>query len=310
MTEALDGLPQTAQRRVESQLAGGVTGSLFSAPAAASARSVGLEPVGEVFGCLVINLGWTGGGCSWWGSGGGLPGWGAGGALGGWATSPITTSGRSQSGGFAPYVNAFEAAWYGALQRMLIEARALGAHGVVGVRITRTRLQNSVWEFTALGTAVRSSDPSMVPFPADVRNVWSTNLRAEDCASAILSGYLPHEIVLGISVSSKHEDMELKQQRSVWAGNTEITGLTLLIQAARNESRARLAARATRADGAQLVITDLDLSEFDTPCSQDAVDLHAESVIVGTTLIPLPRASHRAETAKVTTVLPLHDLTA
>lgn len=302
MDRSASALPPAAQRRLEQQRASGATGSLFSAPAAASARSAGLAPVGEVFGCLVMNLGWAGGGCQWWSPG-------MGGMLG-WATSPVTTSGSRSSGGysgFAPYVHAYEAAWHGALDRMLAEARALGAHGVVGVRIGRTRLEGYSWEFAALGTAVRSTDPGIVPFPTSPGEVWATNLSAEDCASAILSGYLPREIVLGMSVSTKHEDMELKQQRSAWSGNTEVSGMTLLIQAARDEARHRRAASATHVGGAELVITDMDLTEFETTCAQDAQDLHAEAVFVGTTLVPIPHSRVSAQASRATAILPLRD---
>jgi uncharacterized protein YbjQ (UPF0145 family) len=265
--------------------------------------SAGLAPAGEVFGCLVMNLGWAGGGCDWWRTNmGGF------GGMGGWFTSPVTTSGHGGWTSFAPYVNAFETAWHGALDRMLAEARALGAHGVVGVRMERSRIDGSAWEFTALGTAVRAADPNRVPFPADEGDVWCTNLSAEDTASAILSGYLPREIVLGMSVSTKHEDSELRQQRSVWSGNVEISGMTELVRAARNESRSRLVAHATHVGGAELVVTDMELSEFETQCGgQDSVDLHAESIIVGTTLVPIPRAQRAPDAGRVLTILPLRD---
>lgn len=150
-----------------------------------------------------------------------------------------------------------------------------------------------MWEFTALGTAVRSEDPLLVPFPAQKGQGWSTNLSAEESASAIFSGFMPHEILLGLSVSTKHEDYEVRTQRTSWV-NGEVSGLTELVQAARHESRSRLEKRATQAAGAQLVVTDMEPREFDTPCNQEK-DLHAESVVVGTTLVPVPRYSRRAE---------------
>jgi uncharacterized protein YbjQ (UPF0145 family) len=305
----MGGLPAAAAQRLERQRASGATGSLLSAPAAASVLSAGLAPAGEVFGCLVMNLGWAGGGCDWWSNNmGGFGGMGGFGAMGGWFSSPVTTSGHGGWRGFAPYVEAFETAWHGAVDRMRAEARALGAHGVVGVRIERSRIDGAAWEFTALGTAVRSTDPARVPFPASEGDVWCTNLSAEDTASAILSGYLPREIVLGMSVSTKHEDSELRQQRSIWSGNVEISGMTELIRAARNESRSRLVAQATHVGGAELVVTDMDLSEFETQCGgQDGVDLHAESIIVGTTLVPIPGAQRRPDSGRVLTILPLRD---
>ncbi|MEY9854223.1 uncharacterized protein YbjQ (UPF0145 family) [Leifsonia sp. EB41] len=304
MTQTPDGLPAAARSRVERQAASGVRSSLFSAPAAAAARSAGLLPVGEVFGGMVVNLGWTGTGCAWWSQVGPTPGLNA---LSRTAwRSPVTTSGGSTYTGYAPYVKAFESAWYGAVRRMLAEARALGAHGVVGATVQRTRLDGSAWEFTALGTAVRSDDPLLVPYPKNRGDVWSTNLTVEDTASAILSGYSPGELLLGISISTKHEDYELRTQRTSWV-NGEVTGMTELVQAARAEALHRLETRATASAGAQLVVTDLHLGEFETPCGEEK-DLHAEATVVGATLIPVPRYSRRAELPAVTTVIPLGDL--
>ncbi|WP_188678398.1 heavy metal-binding domain-containing protein [Subtercola lobariae] len=305
MDDWINGLPPAAHERVERQRAGHTAGSLLSVASAASIQSAGLTSVGEVFGCVVMNLGWAGAGCAWWNSG--AYGFGNMGMNMG-AVSPVTTSGDGGKwGSFAPYVNAFERAWYGSLRRMVIEAQALGAHGVVDVRIVRRQLEGAAWEFSALGTAVRSIDPSLAPIPQTAGEVWSTNLSGEDTAAAILSGYMPREIVLGISVSTKHEDWQLRQQRSSWV-NGEVDGMTQLIQAARQESRHRLAARATHTGSAELAVTSMTLSEFETACGgQDGRDLHAESVVVGTTLIPLPRSRRRAPGTNALTILPLRD---
>lgn len=317
MIDSIKGLPDAARQRIERQASSGVRSSLFSAPATAAARSAGLVPVGEVFGCLVMNLGWSGGGCGWYGPmtttfGGGMGFSTAQTSLGGGfapsASSPVITSGNGgRFSGLSPYVEAIEAGWNGALQRLLAEAKALGAHGVVGITIERTLLQNRVWEFTALGTAVRSTDSTIAPFPGE-GEVWSTDLSAEDTASAILSGFIPHEIVLGLSVSTKHEDWQLRNQRMSW-DNQEVDGMTELIRAARDEARSRLVSRATHSGGAHLVVTQMGLYEFETECGgQEGKDFHAEASFVGTTLVPVPR-SHTPETSRVMTVLPLRDRT-
>lgn len=335
MTQWIGGLPPAAHERIERQRASGTSGSLFSAPAAAAAKSAGLDPVGEVFGCLVMNLGWVGSSCGYWG--GGLGGGGGGfggpfgqgsqggpfgggnpgllGGIGGLGnqyayTTPVLTSGGTDGGraGFGPYVKAYEAAWHGALERMQAEARALGADGIVGVTVTRSRIEGQSWEFAAVGTAVRSTDTSLVGRPK-AGEVWTAGLSAEDCAAAIHSGFVPREIALGLSVSTKHEDYQLKQQRSSWS-NTEVDGLTRLLTAARHDARNQLVARARHFDGADLAITRTSLTEFETPCGQE-VDVHAEAVFVGTILTPGPMASFRTAgrpgTAKVMTVLPLTD---
>jgi len=300
----MNGLPAAARQRIDRQASSGVRSSLFSAPATAAALSAGLVPVGEVFGCLVMNLGWSGSGCGWYGplsySSTSLSG-----GFAQPASSPVVTSGRGgRYSGMSPYVRAIEAAWAGALQRMLAEAKALGAHGVVGIRIERKPIDNQAWEFTALGTAVRSTDPVVAPHLPD-GGVWSTDLSAEDTASAILSGFIPHEILLGLSVATNHEDWLLRTQRMGW-DNQEVEGMTMLIQAARHEARARLESRASHSGGAQLVVTQVDLYEFETACSGEAHDFHAEAMFVGTTLTQVPRFRTPA-TSHVLTVLPLRD---
>ena len=316
MDQWIDGLPPAAHERIARQRDSGTTGSLFSAPAAAAAKGAGLAPVGEVFGSIAMNLGWSGTGCSLYGmrATGAFGGFGTtGGAFGagfGYQT-PVTTSGdHGGYQGFAPYVKAFQHGWHGAVDRMLQEARLLGAEGVVGVRVTRERIDASAYEFTALGTAVRSIDASLVSRPKTPGTVWYADLSAEDCASAIHSGFQPHEMVLGLSVSTKHEDYQLKQQRSAWAGNQEIDGLTLLVNAARHDARSQLAARAARDGASDLVITHQSVREFETACGEE-VDLHAEAVFLGTILVPGPmhafRTAKRQGSASVTTVLPLTD---
>src|SRR3954451_15400216 len=79
--EELRGLPPAAVNRVRHQRASGVRGSLLTAAGAAAVRSIGLEPVGEVFGCVVLSLGWAGGTCGsglGWNRGGGFTSWGGG----------------------------------------------------------------------------------------------------------------------------------------------------------------------------------------------------------------------------------------
>jgi uncharacterized protein YbjQ (UPF0145 family) len=312
MAAGIDGLPPSARDRIERQRASATTGSLLSAPAAAALRSAGLAPVGEVFGCLAMQLGWTSSACGWYGNG--APAW-LGNPSTGWGystTSPVRTTGGASGSyaAFGPYVKAFEQGWHGAIDRMLAEAGALDAEGVVGVAVGRSQLDGQAWEFSALGTAVRSTDRSLTG-PPGAGGPWHTDLTAEDTAAAILSGLMPLGIAFGISVATKHEDWALKQQRSTWS-NTEVDGLTELVTAARADARTRITRRAAATGAGQLVITRMGLSEFETPCGQE-VDMHAEAVMVGTVLAPSPSAPFRTRsrpgTAQVLPVMPLSSAT-
>ena len=298
-------LPPAARARVTKQRESGVSGSLLSAPADAAIRGAGLAAVGEVFGCVAMNVGWTGSmNCGVYNSGfTGNRGYGS-----GWVSPVITTEGSGWSA-FGPYVQAYETAWHDAVHRMLLEAAALGAEGVVGVKVTRSHLSGSAWEFAALGTAVRVTDRSFVGMDAD-RHLWAADLSAEDVAAAIHSGRQPRGIAFGLAVSTKHEDWELQQQRTSWTG-TEVTGLSELLFTSRDAARNRVSASAERLGGGTLVVTGLGTREFDTPCGDRETDLHAETVIQGTVLGPSPRAAFRTSdrpgTAQVLTVLPVSD---
>src|SRR4051794_1869148 len=133
--------------------ADGVRTSLLDVPGMASVTGVGLPPVGEVMGCMVEHIGWAGfGGCGWsgWGAGvsgpmrmsGGIPGTFGGGFAGGagWGSGTVTSGSGTGYAGYAPYVDALYRGYDTAIARMVTEARAMGADGVVGVRLSVNHL--------------------------------------------------------------------------------------------------------------------------------------------------------------------------
>jgi hypothetical protein len=180
------------------------------------------------------------------------------------------------------------------------------------VKVERTRIDGQAFEYSAMGTAVRSVDTSLVGRPREGK-VWAAGLSAEDCAAAILSGLVPVGMALGISVATKHEDQRLRNQRNTWS-NTEVDALTALLQISRTEARSDLGERAQqllgRGNGGDLVITDSHTSEFETPCGQEK-DVHAEAHFVGTVLAPGPMADFRTQkrpgSSLIVNVLPLSD---
>lgn len=299
-----DDLPPAARARIEQQRGSGVAGSLLSAPATAAIRGAGLAAAGEVFGCVAMNVGWFGNvNCGAYASG-------FSGSFGGGWTSPVLTTEDGTWSAFSDYVRAYESAWHDAVRRMLLEAAALGAEGVVGVQVTRSHLAGDAWEFAALGTAVRVVDGSLVGHD-EQRRVWAADLSAEDVAAAIHSGRRPAGIAFGLAVSTKHEDWQLRQQRSSWTG-TEVEGMTEVLHASRDAARARVTASAKRlGSGGTLVVSALRTGEFDTACGDRETDLHAETLVQGTVLVPTPHAAFRTAgrpgTAHVLSVLPVAD---
>ena len=136
------GLPPAARARLERSRTDQVRASLLPVAGAAGLAACGLTPVGEVMGCIVEHLGWQGFGCPYYGYGYGAAGMRGPGGFAGpmgspMAGPPTVTSGQGYRwGGFAPYADALYRGYDTALDRMLQEANALDADGVVGVRLT------------------------------------------------------------------------------------------------------------------------------------------------------------------------------
>ena len=127
----------------------GTWGSELSADEFAAIRGTGFEPVGQVLGAAVYNIGYTGGFA--------CPGAWAG--FGGWAApyrSVTQVSGQGGYGSFGALVQTMYEARRAAIGRMTAECAELGGHGVVGVSLTIGPFPAGGLEFKAIGTAVRA----------------------------------------------------------------------------------------------------------------------------------------------------------
>jgi uncharacterized protein YbjQ (UPF0145 family) len=285
------GLPPAAAARMARFQADGVRTSLLDVPGMASVSGVGLPPVGEVMGCMVQHMGWQGfGGCGVYGPGGG---WGA-----GWSAARTVTSGSSaRYAGYAPYVDALYRGYDTAIGRMVTEARAMGADGVVGVRLTVEHLGQDNREFVALGTAVRGTGAVHPPTP------FVTDLPGADVAKLLHAGWVPVSIAFGISVAIRHDDYATQSQARAWGYNTEVQGYTELVQHVRDDARDRFGQHAARAGAEGAIVSSMDLRVWGIEPGEGHRDHVAESTVFGTTLARF----HRGRTAptRALTVLPL-----
>ena len=177
----------------------GTWGSALSADEFAAIRSVGFEPVGQVFGAAVYSTGNTSGySCpgAQGSSGDGLP-----------PRSATQVSGRDGLGSFGPLVQTMDLARHTAVSRMSTECAELGGHGVVGVRLSRESFPLGGPQFTALGTAVRAAGaPHGQPVP------FTGEVSGQDFAKLIMAGWVPVGLVLGISIASRHDDRKTSRQ--------------------------------------------------------------------------------------------------
>jgi uncharacterized protein YbjQ (UPF0145 family) len=282
------GLPPVAKARVERAAAGRLRTSLFSAREAATLGAVGFEPVGDVMGCVVEHIGWGGYGCGAYVAPGSF-------RMG--YAPPTITSGMGGYSGYAPYVDALYYGYEVALHRMLLEAQALGADGVVGVRWTQERIDtNHNREFVALGTAVRASGAQR---PA---HLFATDLPGQDVVKLMHGGWMPSGLVIGIAVAVRHDDYYTQQQARSWS-NIEVGGYTELVTFVRADARVKFAERAAKHGGDAAIVSDMAMHVWHIEPSENHRDHVAESVVVGTALAKFHRGAQAPTDALM--ILPL-----
>ena len=154
-------LPPAAEARMAEIRRSGTWGSALSADEFTAIRTVGFEPVGQVLGAAVYNIGYAGGyGCpgAWAGYGGYVAPY----------QSVTSVSGAGSAGSFGPMVQTLYQARHKAIARMSEECAELGGHGVVGVLLTIGSFPAGGLEFKAIGTAVRA--PGGVPLKRPCRS--------------------------------------------------------------------------------------------------------------------------------------------
>ena len=270
--------------------ASGTWSSALSTDEFAAIRSVGFEPVGQVLGAAVYNVGYRGGyGCpsyAYFGSYSRFTtGWG-----GYQGTTSVSSSGSGAS--YGPLVQTMYAARRAAIGRMVAECAQLGGHGVVGVSLTMGHFAAGGLEFKAIGTAVRA--PGAMP----LKHPFTSDVSGQDFAKLIGDGAVPVGLALGISIGARHDDWLTRNQSSRWiSGNTEVSGYTDLINKTRHDARDQLRqdVRDLGADGVVIQSMDMRVGEHECPAQEGARDHIAEMTIVGTAITHFATSSRAAE---------------
>jgi uncharacterized protein YbjQ (UPF0145 family) len=272
-------LPPAAESRIAEIRRSGTWGSALSADEFTAIRSVGFEPVGQVLGAAVYNIGYTGG----WACPGAWAGY------GGFATpyqSVTAVSGTGSMGSFGPMVQTLYNARHRALGRMTEECVELGGHGVVGVSLTIGHFPAGGLEFKAIGTAVRAPGGVRLPHP------FTSDLSGQDFAKLIMAGWAPAGLALGISIGARHDDWLTINQTRWGSGNAEVTGYTDLVNSARHDARTQLDRDVTRigADGVVIKSMDMRIRERECPMQEHRRDHIAEVTIIGTAIAQFSRS--------------------
>ncbi len=265
----------------------GTWGSALSVEEFASIRSTGFEPVGQVLGAAVYNIGYTGGyGCPAYGTGFGM------GRIGPYGVGPYSsvtvTSGSGSYNAYGPLVQTLYQARHSALGRMMAECQELGGNGVVGVRLTVGAFPAGGLEFKAIGTAIRA------PGGPRLREPFTSDLTGQDFAKLILAGWVPVGLVLGISIGARHDDWVTINQTRWGSGNTEVSGYTELVNHTRHDARLQLERDVARhgADGVVLQDMSIRVGEHECPMQEGRRDHMVEAMIIGTAIAHFGRRRH------------------
>jgi uncharacterized protein YbjQ (UPF0145 family) len=279
------GLPPAAEARMErARHEGAPASSLLAIAGQAGLEGCGFHVVGEVMGCIVEHIGWQGwGGCGYYPTGYGQQG--GFGVLGGYgnqypvgAPATVTSGGGAGYAGFAAYTDALYAGYDTAMLRMLTECRALGGDGVVGVDLSVRNLGEDNREFLAYGTAVRAHST------ARPRSIFSTTLPGQDVAKLLHGGWAPVGIAVGLSIAIRHDDWATRQQASVMAGNTEVSGYSELVHHVRADARRQFQQRtaAYGADGS--ISSSMHLDVWEREVGENHRDHVALASMIGTAI--------------------------
>jgi uncharacterized protein YbjQ (UPF0145 family) len=277
------GLPSVAEARMAEIRRSGTWGSSLSTSEFAAIRSTGFEPVGQVLGAAVYNIGYTGGfSC---------PGaWSGFGRYGAPSVGVTTVSGDGNFGSFGPMVATLYEARRAAIARMSTECVELGGHGVVGVSLTLGAFPTGGLEFKAIGTAVRAPGAALAhPFTSD--------LSGQDFAKLFLDGWMPVGLALGISVGARHDDWLTITQTRWGAGNMEVSGYTDVMIQTRHDAREQLERDVARqgADGVVVSTVTARVRDRDCPAQEGRRDHIVEATLIGTAITRFHASSRAAE---------------
>jgi uncharacterized protein YbjQ (UPF0145 family) len=266
-------LPTAARARLAEIRQSGTWGSALTSDEFAAIRGVGFEPVGQVLGAAVYNIGFTGG----YNCPGAWSGYGYVQAY----RSVTQVSGQGGYGSFGPLTQAMYEARHQAISRMQEECAALGGHGIVGVTLSIGSFPAGGLEFKAIGTAVRA--PGAVP----LKQPFSSDLSGQDFAKLIHAGYVPAGLALGISVGARHDDWLTVGQTRWGAGNAEVVGYTELVNDSRHDARQQLERDVRRLGGEAVVVSRMDMRVHDRECpmQEHGKDHIVEVTIIGTAMV-------------------------
>jgi uncharacterized protein YbjQ (UPF0145 family) len=284
-------LPPAARERLSGQRDAHSWGSTLAVNEFAAISKVGFQPAGQVLGAAVYNVGDAGDEECPYGlavyRGEGSPAYRPPGSGPRLVQAPIPPTGAAAIGSARPLVSVLYQARRAAIRRMTAECTALGALGVIGVRLDIGPFgdDEDILEFRAFGTAIRAPGvvSSAQPFTSD--------LSGQDFTKLVAHGWMPVGLALGVAVGYRHDDWLTRGQTRSTAGNVEVEGYTYLVRQVRTDARNELELDLVRMGADGVVVRDLQtrISERKCPIVPFSRDHVAEVTIVGTAIAQFAR---------------------
>lgn len=273
------------QARLTSMAARQSWGSSLGVDEFAAISRVGFEPVGQVLGAAVYNVGAPGlEECPY-----GLavvrregPVYRPPGQLPFLSPTVQPPKGIAAIGSAHPLVAVLYQARRAAISRMLTECTALGGLGVIGVALTVGPFGESedTLEFRAFGTAVRARGVVSRAQP------FASDLSGQDFTKLVAHGFVPIGLALGVAVGYRHDDWLSRGQTRLTAGNVEVEGYTQLVSQVRTDARNELELDLVRMGAEGVVMRDIHtrITERKCPIVTMAKDHVVEASIIGTAI--------------------------
>jgi uncharacterized protein YbjQ (UPF0145 family) len=279
-------LPPAAQARLADARAHRSWGSSLSVSEFSAISKVGFQPVGQVLGAAVYNVGDAGDEECPYGTrvyrGEGTPAYRPQGTfrLGPGPVQPPV--GAAAIGSARPLVSVLYQARRAAIGRMLIECTALGGLGVIGVALTVGPFgdDEDVLEFRAFGTAIRAPGVTSRGQP------FASDLSGQDFTKLVAHGFIPVGLALGVAVGYRHDDWLTKGQTRWTAGNVEVDGYSYLVRQMRTDARNELQLDLVRMGAEGVVVREMQtqVSERRCPIVPFGKDHVVQASIVGTAI--------------------------
>lgn len=259
-------LPEHARERLTMMQKGGKQSNLFTSDLSVNefllVKEAGFEPLGLVVGCSMYHIGFQ------------------------WA-------GINQNMEMTVLSQAMYHARELAMTRMEEEAEALGADGIVGVRLSAKHMtwEPNMAEFVAIGTAVKASDRT-ISYRTIHDKPFTSELSGQDFWTLLRAGYRPLGLVMGNCVYHVAYQSLGQWFRNI-GKNVEMTNFTQALYDARELAMERMQVEAAhlQAEG----IIGANIHEHQYSWSSHVIEFFA----LGTAVTPT-RADHHIPTPHLT----------